>query len=146
KWGRLSFAYFSLAKQRKVGAPPGAHPGLQRHHKHYAFNSCLRPSHLGKTTISLKKRRRATRQGFDRPVQSLPKGSARTVVSFSSRWNSEQNQSPALWQRAQPAMISRAAVVPRHACQLGATGRVRYRRAPGEPAPDGRPRRKETER
>ncbi|HPR44484.1 MAG TPA: hypothetical protein PLZ13_09165, partial [Ottowia sp.] len=134
------------AKQKKVGALPGAHPGLQRNQKHYAFNSCLRPSHLGKTTISLKKRRRATRQGFDRPVQSLPKGSARTVVSFSSRWNSEQNQSPALWQRAQPAMISRAAVVPRHACQLGATGRVRYRRAPGEPAPDGRPRRKETER
>ncbi|MCB2024754.1 MAG: hypothetical protein KDG56_08200, partial [Ottowia sp.] len=30
KWGRLSFAYFSLAKQRKVGALPGAHPGLRR--------------------------------------------------------------------------------------------------------------------
>ncbi len=27
QWGRLSFAYFSLARQRKVGAPPGAHPG-----------------------------------------------------------------------------------------------------------------------
>jgi hypothetical protein len=25
--GRLSFAFFSLAKQRKEGAPPGAHPG-----------------------------------------------------------------------------------------------------------------------
>ena len=30
QWGRLSFAYFSLAEQRKVGAPPGAHPGQQR--------------------------------------------------------------------------------------------------------------------
>jgi hypothetical protein len=28
--GRLSLAYLSLTKQRKVGAPPGAHPG-QRH-------------------------------------------------------------------------------------------------------------------
>ena len=27
QWGRLSFAYSSLATQRKVGAPPGAHPG-----------------------------------------------------------------------------------------------------------------------
>ena len=31
KRGRLFFAYFLLAKQKKVGAPPGAHPGLQRH-------------------------------------------------------------------------------------------------------------------
>ncbi|HPR45095.1 MAG TPA: hypothetical protein PLZ13_12310, partial [Ottowia sp.] len=45
----------SLAKQRKVGAPPGAHPGLRRHQKHYAFNSCLRPTSLVKTPISLKK-------------------------------------------------------------------------------------------
>ena len=29
KWGRLSFAYVSLAEQRKVGAPPGAHPGIR---------------------------------------------------------------------------------------------------------------------
>jgi len=27
QWGRLSFAYFSLAKQRKVGRPPGRNPG-----------------------------------------------------------------------------------------------------------------------
>jgi len=27
--GRLFFAYFLLAKQKKVGAPPGAHPGQQ---------------------------------------------------------------------------------------------------------------------
>ena len=26
-WGRLFFAYFLLATQKKVGAPPGAHPG-----------------------------------------------------------------------------------------------------------------------
>jgi hypothetical protein len=26
QWGRLSFAYVSLAKQRKVGRPPGRHP------------------------------------------------------------------------------------------------------------------------
>ena len=31
QWGRLSFAYFSLATQRKVGAPPGAYPGQQAH-------------------------------------------------------------------------------------------------------------------
>ncbi|MFT4194136.1 hypothetical protein, partial [Ottowia sp.] len=30
KWGRLFFAYFLLATQKKVGAPPGAHPGQQR--------------------------------------------------------------------------------------------------------------------
>ena len=30
QWGRLSFAYFSLATQRKVGAPPGAHPGQRK--------------------------------------------------------------------------------------------------------------------
>ncbi|HPK33471.1 MAG TPA: hypothetical protein PK510_13695, partial [Ottowia sp.] len=54
QWGRLSFAYLSLATQRKVGAPPGAPPGLRRNQKHYAFNSCLRPPHLGKTTISSK--------------------------------------------------------------------------------------------
>ncbi|MCB2026405.1 MAG: hypothetical protein KDG56_16640, partial [Ottowia sp.] len=30
---RLFFAYFLLAKQKKVGAPPGAHPGLQRSRK-----------------------------------------------------------------------------------------------------------------
>ena len=27
QWGRLSFAYFSLARQRKVGRPPGRNPG-----------------------------------------------------------------------------------------------------------------------
>ena len=27
QWGRLSFAFFSLATQRKEGAPPGAYPG-----------------------------------------------------------------------------------------------------------------------
>ncbi|HRW71884.1 MAG TPA: hypothetical protein P5093_05760, partial [Ottowia sp.] len=32
QWGRLSFAYLSLATQRKVGAPPGAPPGLRRLH------------------------------------------------------------------------------------------------------------------
>ncbi len=28
-WGRLFFAYFLLAKQKKVSAPPGAYPGQQ---------------------------------------------------------------------------------------------------------------------
>ena len=32
QWGRLSFAYFSLAEQRKVGRPPGRTPGRQRLH------------------------------------------------------------------------------------------------------------------
>ena len=32
--GRLSFAYFSLAKQRKVSRPPGRQPGLRPQHKH----------------------------------------------------------------------------------------------------------------
>ena len=31
-WGRLFFAYFLLAKQKKVSAPPGAYPG-QQHQK-----------------------------------------------------------------------------------------------------------------
>ena len=30
KWGRLFFAYFLLAKQKKVGRPPGRIPGRQR--------------------------------------------------------------------------------------------------------------------
>ncbi|MDH6168304.1 hypothetical protein M2282_003455 [Variovorax boronicumulans] len=35
QWGRLSFAYFSLAKQRKVGRPPGRDPAsaLKKRHK-----------------------------------------------------------------------------------------------------------------
>ncbi|WP_298428830.1 hypothetical protein, partial [Ottowia sp.] len=32
QWGRLFFAYFLLATQKKVGALPGAHPGLRRLH------------------------------------------------------------------------------------------------------------------
>ena len=32
--GRLSLAYFSLAKQRKVSRPPGRQPGLRPQHKH----------------------------------------------------------------------------------------------------------------
>ena len=41
--GRLFFAYFLLAKQKKVGAPPGAYPGLtpQSTHK-IKIHSCLR--------------------------------------------------------------------------------------------------------
>ncbi len=31
QWGRLFFAYFLLATQKKVGAPPGAYPGPQAH-------------------------------------------------------------------------------------------------------------------
>ena len=31
QWGRLSFAYFSLATQRKVSRPPGRHPGKGAH-------------------------------------------------------------------------------------------------------------------
>ena len=31
QWGRLFFAYFLLATQKKVGAPPGAYPGQQAH-------------------------------------------------------------------------------------------------------------------
>ena len=30
QWGRLFFGYFLLARQKKVTAPPGAHPGQQR--------------------------------------------------------------------------------------------------------------------
>ncbi|WP_367351154.1 hypothetical protein, partial [Ottowia sp.] len=52
QWGRLFFAYFLLAKQKKVGAPPGAHPGLRRHQRNYVFNSWLRPPRLGKSSIS----------------------------------------------------------------------------------------------
>ena len=31
QWGRLFFAYFLLATQKKVGAPPGAYPGQPMH-------------------------------------------------------------------------------------------------------------------
>ncbi len=31
QWGRLFFAYFLLATQKKVGAPPGAYPGQPTH-------------------------------------------------------------------------------------------------------------------
>jgi len=30
QWGRLFFAYFLLATQKKAGAPPGAHPGQRK--------------------------------------------------------------------------------------------------------------------
>ncbi|HPR43905.1 MAG TPA: hypothetical protein PLZ13_06250, partial [Ottowia sp.] len=36
-------------------------PGLRRHQKHYAFNSCLRPSRLGKTSISFKNSKHSRR-------------------------------------------------------------------------------------
>ena len=45
QWGRLSFAYFSLARQRKVGRPPGRTPGQprsqapHRHHQATSFNN-----------------------------------------------------------------------------------------------------------
>ena len=39
--GRLSFAYFSLAKQRKVSRPPGRQPGSRPQPRHYSqFHSC----------------------------------------------------------------------------------------------------------
>jgi hypothetical protein len=41
--GRLSFAYFSLAKQRKVSRPPGRQPGLRPQHKHAFQTSAPRP-------------------------------------------------------------------------------------------------------
>ena len=49
KWGRLSFAYFSsagdpVAEQRKVGALPGAHPGI-------------RPNSKNKTPLAAKRQR-----------------------------------------------------------------------------------------
>ena len=34
QWGRLFFGYFLLARQKKVTAPPGAHPGQQRPQPH----------------------------------------------------------------------------------------------------------------
>ena len=37
QWGRLSSAYSSLAEQRRVGAPPGAHPGLRPQHKNKTY-------------------------------------------------------------------------------------------------------------
>ena len=42
QWGRLFFAYFLLAKQKKVTAPPGALPGsrpMQRHEAQSASNA-----------------------------------------------------------------------------------------------------------
>ncbi len=50
--GRLSFAYFSLAKQRKVSRPPGRQPGSRPQHKHALQTSTPRlqqaqPERLG---------------------------------------------------------------------------------------------------
>ena len=42
QWGRLSFGYFSLAKQRKVPRPPGRQPGSRRAHRH-ATKSASKP-------------------------------------------------------------------------------------------------------
>jgi hypothetical protein len=36
QWGRLFFAYFLLAKQKKVTAPPGAQPGSRPWQRHAA--------------------------------------------------------------------------------------------------------------
>ena len=47
QWGRLFFAYFLLATQKKAGAPPGAHPGQRKNaaptkHRTTANNSDAR--------------------------------------------------------------------------------------------------------
>ena len=40
-WGRLFFAYFLLAKQKKVSRPPGRTPGPHPQPRHYSqFHSC----------------------------------------------------------------------------------------------------------
>ena len=46
-WGRLFFAYFLLAKQKKVGAPPGAHPGRQRIQRQQPLTPALSPKGRG---------------------------------------------------------------------------------------------------
>ncbi len=40
QWGRFFFAYFLLAEQKKVGAPPGAYPGQQR----FVITASIRPT------------------------------------------------------------------------------------------------------
>ena len=49
-WGRLFFAYFLLAKQKKVGAPPGAHPGRQRIQRQLPLTPALSPKGRGSKT------------------------------------------------------------------------------------------------
>ena len=54
--GRLFFGDFLLAKQKKVTAPPGAHPGSrppQKHTINYKNNSCQRLPHKRKTPKTL---------------------------------------------------------------------------------------------
>ena len=43
-WGRLSFGYFSLAKQRKVPRPPGRDPASHQEKKSYSGNTSKRYS------------------------------------------------------------------------------------------------------
>ncbi len=56
--GRLSFGYFSLAKQRKVPRPPGRDPASrpqqsQNHSRNYQNNSCQRLPHRRKSPKTL---------------------------------------------------------------------------------------------
>ena len=48
QWGRLSFAFFSLATQRKEGAPPGAHPGQRDPAPSTAHQAAAQPSNAQK--------------------------------------------------------------------------------------------------
>ena len=54
--GRLFFAYFLLAKQKKVGAPPGAHPGQQPMQCHQTKH----PRSATNTTAAPRKAQRPT--------------------------------------------------------------------------------------
>ncbi len=46
-WGRLFFAYFLLATQKKAGSPPGAHPGRQRIQRQQPLTPALSPKGRG---------------------------------------------------------------------------------------------------
>ena len=44
QWGRLFFAYFLLAKQKKVSRPPGRNPGSRLHQRHTAPSAHQAPN------------------------------------------------------------------------------------------------------
>ncbi|MCB2038494.1 MAG: hypothetical protein KDF56_16515, partial [Ottowia sp.] len=103
---RLSLVSF-FGETKKETAPPGAHPGLQRHQEHYAFNSCLRPPQLGKAPISLRKwqtmRQHAPglRQACPAPAEGLSPNGRQRPGLLEKYW---RNQPAAQSQRAQTAI------------------------------------------
>ena len=77
QWGRLFFAYFLLATQKKVGAPPGAHPGQPRHEEP-ATKQTTSTIPTPESPSPPPQRGEGARQGMDAPRSSSSAGKPRT--------------------------------------------------------------------